>query len=1278
MFTYPGIAPMNSNQSLAGNRLRVLAVAAALTLASAQIQAAPGPLSTMPLFLAKGVQPNIFFLLDDSGSMDWEVLMSAGAIDKHGTNINNGNLDFDPGDTAEDIREHCLGYNVMAYNPDYTYTPWYGVDTADKAFTDQSVKSAWVNPYTGGGSSGACDDNGEVNNDNGVTCNLLSDFDDGQVADKKGAFYVPWNDSNGDGVYQAGECSTDATERVYVQDLTAAQQTNYANWFSYYRKREYVMKRALSQIIAESRDRLGLGVINNVLALDDKHDAWSKTNAHIIDHEAVGVQVKDVDDLTLPVDATAVTNKKELLDNLLGVNSSGGTPLRINLKYVGDYFRGTLAGSSPFGFVPVKDADSASGHSPILNEDLGGSCQQNFAVVLSDGFWNSTTSPKVGNADADDTSNAFDGQSYADGVADTLADVAMSIYKGDLIAGLDNKVPPVAIPKGSDANVACYDTNNDRSQECFDTNDAQHLVTFTVSFGLTGEIPLNADGTPCIPGNRTKSVVDQGWPSSCGAGSNGWPTPVKDEKTTADDMQHAAWNGRGLYLAAKNPDELINRLRQAIGNISARKPAAAAAVALDTFNVTNGGLVYQGQFDSGTWGGELHAKNIVVKPDGTVAIGAEKWASPTTLAAMSIADRIMVTYNGSDGIPFVFPTDYTKLDTTKDLDSSQVNDLLYNAPATDQAARQAYGESLVDYLRGSVANEGNGTANFRQRYGSRLGDIIHSAPVFVGNPDPETYPNTIAPNKPYQEWANNKANDTPPGAYGRQSMLYVGANDGALHAFKADTGEEVFAYYPKAVFSAEERLGLHWLADPVYEHRYYVDIEPAVGEVYVDTGDADGLTWRTVLVGGLRGGGRGIYALDVSDPGEFTDASGVAGNVLWEFTHPDLGYTYSKPTIVKLNDGRWAAVFGNGYNPDPTVIASHDVAAGTPITSGEAVLFIKYLDTASPSGRAITTKVGSIASGGGCLDAGSDCNGLSTPAVVDLGADRVADRVYAGDLKGNLWVFDLSSSDPAQWKPAYGTLTKPEPLFSAYYLDGSNEQPQPITSQPMVTLHPTKRQDATSPNTMVFFGTGQYITENDPLTTGTNSFYGIWDGGATIDFERGSTDSVLVKQTITNETGTLGGDAKKEVRTLSNNPVNYDTSKGWFADLPDKGERVTVTPIIYAGHVLYSTMVPASDLCSDSAGYGWLMAHNLADGSEPSFTILDVTGDGNFDASDQVGDKNVAGVKYDSPISQPGLVDKEGNPFLVLPVDDGTKQLELQKPLTRATRSSWGIFRYED
>jgi type IV pilus assembly protein PilY1 len=1245
---------MKANVNSQSNRPSLLLMAMALSVTTAPIQAAPGPLSQMPLFLAKGVQPNVFLLLDDSMSMDWEILRRGATDDGLGYEY----LDFTPTYTSQrDYRlEHCVGYNVLAYDPSEIYTPWFGVDKDNLPFQNQSPTAAMVNPYTGGGDTSCGTDTVNTREDHGYgrTCNLTGGFGG------KGAYYFVWHDNNHNKEYDTGECPTGENDRQYVKDLPADKQVNYANWFSYYRKREYVLKRAVSQIIAESRDRLGLANINN--------------NNHITEGTEIGTPIKNVDDLTLPINPQAVINKKALMDNLLGIDSEMGddgnenqkfTPLRRNLKLVGDYFRDNETGNlfNDAGTSPPDDTDSASGHSPILKADLGGTCQQNFVVMVTDGYYRLAQDPGIGNIDADDTDNPFDGQSYADDYKETLADVAMYNYKGDLLTNLDNEVPAVAIKRGSDKTLDCYDKDGKKSQECYDTNNAQHLVTFAIAFGLSGTIPeTDTSGEDeCIPKNRTQSLTTQNWPKSCGAPHNGWPEAVENSPTALDDLMHAAWNSRGLYMKAKDPKQLINQLQQAIASINAIKVSAPAAVGVDSFNFKRGGYIYQGRFDSTDWSGELTAREVT-----NDTISNTIWAAHTLLETMDMNDRILVTYNGR-GIPFTFPSDYTNLEAG-DLSQVQVNDLLYkplhSTTATTVAEKQAYGERLVAYLRGNTNNEGTGIDNFRQRHGHRLGDIIHSSPVYVGNPDPDLYPDSIAAEK-YSIWANNLTNDaTDPGAKGRQAMLYLGANDGALHAFNAVTGAEVFAYYPQAIFSDEERLGLHWLADPNYQHRYYVDMTPAVSEVYADTGDADGLTWRTLLVGGLRGGGRAMYAIDVSDPTEFSDTQGVAGNILWEFTHPDLGYTYSKPTIAKLNNGHWAAIFGNGYNQK-----------GASAT-GKAALFIKYLDAPTEPARVLYTTEGTIANGD-CEDVGSNCNGLSSPAVVDLGADRVADRVYAGDLQGNLWVFDLSSSDPDNWRvdSDAGTSVNAAPLFVANYIDTKgNTQRQPITTQPIVTMHPTERHDATSPNTMVFFGTGQYITENDSLNSGTNSFYGIWDSGKPITLDRTAKDPVLVKQTLTN---TTSGDS--EVRTDTNNPVNYDFHKGWFVDLPDSKERVISNPLVYIDLVIFTTTVPFKNPCSHSAGYSWTMFLNLADGSEPDYVAVDVTGNGVFDGEDQIDDHNASGIKTDSMLGDPTAVDSGVGITIYQPVDDedGLGDNKVPSPNYNGARSSWGILRYD-
>jgi type IV pilus assembly protein PilY1 len=1188
-----------------------------LALSVGPLHAAPGVLAQLPLFLATPVQPNIFFLLDDSGSMDWEVLRRSdgGSGDLY--------LDYTPDSTRERI-EHCVGINVLAYDPDKAYTPWFGVDRYGVPFDDEHPESARVNPYTGSSNTGACHDDGEINNVNGRTCDLINGFGG------NGAYYVPWDD-DGDGEYDDGECSTDAADRVYVSSMTTAERINFANWFSYYRKREYVMKRAVSEIVDDSQERMGFATINR--------------NNHVVrTGDEVGTQVRDVDDLSVPINAASVANKRLLLDNLLGVNSNSGTPLRMGLRNVGRYFAGGMGGDNAlFGDPPDEDPDSALGTSPILNTDLGGTCQQNFAIVMSDGFWNgSDRFPEEirENNDGDGNSD-FDGLSYADSWRDTLADAAMMYYEIDLMGDLDDEVPMVEIPVASGDVTECDAVHPDNAHlhpNCYDTNSAQHLVTYTVAFGVRGSIPeTNSADVPCLPTSRSGTA----WPSDC---PSGWPEPVRNTSTTVDDMMHAAWNGRGLFLSAKDPDELINSLQNAIEDIESKTPASAAAVSVDGASISGGGNIFSGKFDTNYWTGELYSYEI----SGAGEISTTPtWEAHELLDTRGYSTRIAVTYNGTTGLPFAFPGDYRDATDFGDSEISQeqVDDLMYNAPypvtsedATEIAENQAFGENLVAYLKGDASNEGKGVGEFRRRDGHKLGDIIHSSPVYVGDPEPTLYYDTS-----YQAWANNTVSSG--GAKGRREMIYVGANDGGLHAFDATTGEEIFVYFPKAVFSDIKRWGLHYLADRDYEHRYYVDGDISVEEVYADI-DGTGDKWRTVLIGMLRGGGRSVFAIDISEPDGFSNASDVASKILWEFSHTELGFTYTKATVAKMNDGRWAAIFGNGYHPD-------DAA------TGEAVLFIKYLDDASPSYRMISTGVGSNTAGD-CLDAASSCNGLSTPAVVDLGADRVADRIYAGDLMGNLWAFDVSSSNPVSWGLGHGS----SPLIAA---KDSVGLAQPITSKPSVVLHPTERHSSTSPNTMVFFGTGQYVTENDVVLTDTNTFYGIWDDGSAITSAR---DVDLVEQTIT-----LDALGAYEVRIMSNNPVNYTMHRGWFVDLPDTGERIVSPPIAAGQIVLYSTIVPETSLCSSTGGYSWIMLHSLIDGSEPDFIAFDVNGDGVFDESDQVGGNNVSGKKFGELIWPLTLVKGDGHHTFTYSggsTGAGSGNAQLTPDMLR--RSSWGRY----
>ena len=267
-----------------------------------------------------------------------------------------------------------------------------------------------------------------------------------------------------------------------------------------------------------------------------------------------------------------------------------------------------------------------------------------------------------------------------------------------------------------------------------------------------------------------------------------------------------------------------------------------------------------------------------------------------------------------------------------------------------------------------------------------------------------------------------------------------------MHGVQASDGKEVLAYIPGNLFSTGLKQGLHTLTDPTYAHRYYVDLSPAVSDVHIKTCvgicptlGTDVANWRTILIGGERAGGRGLFALDVTDPSLFSEAN-AADLVLWEFSDSDdgdLGYVYGEPIMALMNNGKWAAIFGNGYN-------STGNATGD---DGEAQLFIVFLEGGLDGAWTLGTDYIKISTEVGTLAA---LNGLSAPAVLDLDGNGTADRVYAGDLEGNMWVFDLSSATEGSWDVAYKQVVTEKPLFTAL---NNASQPQPITSRPVVVTN---------------------------------------------------------------------------------------------------------------------------------------------------------------------------------------------------------------------------------
>lgn len=654
---------------------------------------------------------------------------------------------------------------------------------------------------------------------------------------------------------------------------------------------------------------------------------------------------------------------------------------------------------------------------------------------------------------------------------------------------------------------------------------------------------------------------------------------------TTTAMANAGASGSAYY--ANNLTQLNSTFNTIFNNILAQS-GSAAAVALTSGSVVAGSRIFQGQFNSADWSGDLVAFNL--DTTGAVITSPTAWNAATQLNTQNYnTGRNIITYKpsnslGAQGIPFRWPANPLS-PTSTELDPTQVSAL----NTTPGGAADTNGANRLNYVRGDTSQTG-----VRGRPVTVLGDIVDSAPFYVGAPA-SNYSDTLE-SAPYSTFRNTYQNRMP--------MIYVGANDGMLHGFDAGTGNEKLAYVPSPVYP-----NLTQLTSPTYNHRYFVDGSPTVLDGFY------GGAWHTVLVSGLAGGGQGFFALDVTDPSTFSEAN-ASSLVRWEFTDSndaDLGFSFSQPSIVKLNNGTWAAIFGNGYN--------NTAADGNPSATGDAVLYIVNLQTGALI-KKIDTQYGST----------TTPNGLATPTVIDTDGNGTADTVYAGDLAGNLWKFDISSSNSSQWKSAFVSGSTPVPLFVA--TDSANNR-QPITAAPDVSVHPL----GSTYGYMVMFGTGKYLETGDPANTSSQTFYGVQDNGVAV-----AGRSALVQQTITS-TSLISG---KTYRSLSANAVNWTGSPadhGWYLDLPSSGERVVSESSTDSGRVIFTTMIPSTGTCS-TGGTGWLMEVSLSTGGALGAPTFDVNGDGVIDSNDYVGSPGsyAGGVAVDAIPSAVRLQKKTGSP----------------------------------
>lgn len=578
------------------------------------------------------------------------------------------------------------------------------------------------------------------------------------------------------------------------------------------------------------------------------------------------------------------------------------------------------------------------------------------------------------------------------------------------------------------------------------------------------------------------------------------------------------------YFLVQNPTKLEEALNRSFRSI-VEKAASSGNLSVNSTSITQNAAVFQSTYETKhpngeVWTGDLEAFKVT-----EAGVSVTLWKASEKLPA----NRAIFTSNGVIGVPFTWPDEPTSSTLTAD----------------QKAALGS--QNVLNYLRGDQSKEISKGGTLRNRV-SLIGDIVHSSPYYV------------------------KDSDT----------LYVGANDGMLHAFDASNGTELFAFIPSALFGK-----LATLSSPDYTHTFFVD-----GEIAVSTKAQTPA--KNILVGAPGRGAKGLFALNVTNPKTFS-----ASDVLWEYTETDdsalsdslksgdLGFILGQPVIAKLNNGSTAVIVGNGYNS----------------INGDAVLFIFNLETGELIRKLSAGKAGN--------------NGLATPTVFDKDGDGVADYVYAGDLKGNVWKYDLNDkTDPEKWDFAYKTPNAPAPLFTAK--DSSNKA-QPITAPLQVKVNMAS-SGAHAGKTFVFFGTGSYMANGDPTNHDIQTWYGLVDDGVIAD------RSELVQRSFVINKGTiLNGETPVITRSVAKADADdMLNKKGWYLDLRDpvaRGERIVSRSIFINAlkPVLeVASIIPVDGDPCDAKGDGFINFVNPFTGAQLDFVFIDVNGDGKFDENDMI------------------------------------------------------------
>lgn len=904
------------------------------------------------------------------------------------------------------------------------------------------------------------------------------------------------------------DCVASTSSCSYTEEMT-----NFANWYAYYKTRMQMTKSAVGLAFAPVSGNFRIGL-----------SRMSSSGG------GGAIELKPAD--------FAATARQTWYSTFYATSTSGSTPTRPALDNVGRMY----ANLTPYAYTAG-------------NEVVQYPCQQNFILLTTDGYWNQGYTGTAVNNDNAESAARFctAGRACVDTRAQTapsLADIALYWYNGGSNTGttslrpsIDDITKPGLVSAGPGENTHL------------------HVTTFTMGLGIDGVMNYedDYDTAPNVGGDfynlLTQATIGCPWN---GGNAYVWPDPQVTVTSTSvsvqervDDLWHSAINGHGKYFSASDPLSVQDGLRKAIATISVRVGAASAA-ATSTPNISQqDNDIFADIFTTGKWYGELSDKKIDIT---TGVVGSDAVWSTTnrlglTVAASTDTRTIKMLDTATNSLKNFT---YASMSSAEKAWFDNKCSLLPQCALLSTADKAIVngGANIVDWLRGQqqYANDrvlraySMTTPTAGTPIPIVLGDIVSSKPAFLRGPA-RSYSITG-----YSQFKSDNA--------GRAPTVFTAANDGMLHAFSAATGDELWAYVPRITM---QKLYRQVSTDYSINHQFTTDGSPELGDVLI------GNVWKTVLVAGLNGGGRGYYALDVTDP-----ANPVA---LWELcadsalcskNDADIGLTFAAPQFG-LWQGHWVVYLTSGYN---NVSGVEGVAAGT---TGLGYLYIVDISNGTVL-KKVSTGNGSVATPSGFAKITSiSSNPFTDPATT---------YIYGGDNQGQMFRFDLTSSTPG----AVSVIKM-----------GDAGTGQPVTARPEVTqcleTDVVAGVSTTHAQRVVLFGTGRLLDVSDTTDTTTQSLYMLKDSGTPIADIR---SAAMVKQTLSLK----GASSNINTYTITAAAVDLSTKDGWYVDWSlNPGERMTLDPQVVGGGINVVTTTPTSSSACSVGGSSNVYQLNVCTGS---------------------------------------------------------------------------------